>query len=68
MTHRFVDAGDAWRVYADGFGPIQVTYQALDDEQRAEMKAAFLDWVSQYSTDLGIALTYQYLVTAGVRK
>ncbi len=68
LTHRLVDANDAWRVYADGFGPIQVTFQALDNEKRAEMKGAFLDFVSQFSTDLGIALTYQYLVTIGVRK
>lgn len=68
LTHRFVDADEAWRIYSDGFGPIQVTYQALDDEKRAEMKAAFLDWVSQFRTELGIALTYQYLVTLGVKR
>lgn len=68
LTHRLPDTEGAWRVYEDGFGPIRVTSQALDAEKRAELKAAFVDWVSQFSTDLGIALTYQYLVTIGVRR
>ena len=68
LTHRLPDAEEAWRTYEDGFGPIRTTSQALDAEKRAELKAAFVDWVSQFNTDLGIALTYQYLVTIGVRK
>ncbi len=68
LTHRLNSAEDAWRVYLDGFGPIRVTSQALDGEGQANLKAAFVDWVSQFSTDLGIALTYQYLITVGVRK
>ncbi len=68
LTHRLRDAEEAWQVYEDGFGPIRVTSKALDAEKRAELKAAFVDWMSQFSTDLGIALTYQYLVTIGVRK
>jgi hypothetical protein len=68
LTHRAADAEEVWRVYEDGFGPIRATAQALDTDKRAELKAAFVEWVSQFSTDLGIALTYQYLVTIGVRK
>jgi ubiquinone/menaquinone biosynthesis C-methylase UbiE len=68
LTHLLPDAEGAWRVYEDGFGPIRVTSQALDAEKRAELKSAFVDWVGQFSTDLGIALTYQYLLTIGVRR
>jgi len=68
LTHRLPDAAELWRVYEDGFGPIRTTSQGLDAEKRAELKAAFVDWVSQFCTDLGIALTYQYLVTVGIRK
>lgn len=68
LTHRAADAEEVWRVYEDGFGPVRATSQALDADKRAELKAAFVEWVSQFSTDLGIALTYQYLVTIGVRK
>jgi SAM-dependent methyltransferase len=68
LTHRLADATDAWRVYENGFGPIRATSQALDAAKRAELKGAFVDWVSQFQTGLGIALTNQYLVTIGVRK
>ncbi len=68
LTHRLPNAADAWRVYEDGFGPIRTTSQALDADKRATLKAAFVDWVSQFGTDLGIALAYQYLVTVGIRR
>jgi hypothetical protein len=32
------------------------------------LKSAFENWVDDFSTDLGVALTYQYLVTVGTRK
>jgi len=68
LTHRLSDAEEAWRVYEGGFGPIRATSQALDTDERANLKAAFVDWVGQFSTGLGISLTYQYLVTIGVRR
>lgn len=68
LTHRLPNAEGAWRVYEDGFGPIRTTSQALDADKRTTLKAAFVDWVSQFGTDLGIALTYQYLITIGVRR
>ncbi len=68
LTHRLTSAEDIWRVYLDGFGPIRVTSQALDEEGQAKLKAAFVDWVSRFNTDLGVALTYQYLITIGVKK
>ena len=68
LTHRLSSAEHAWRVYEDGFGPIRVTSQALDTVGREELQTAFVDWISQFNTGLGIALTYQYLVIIGVRK
>ena len=68
LTHRLPNAEGAWRVYEDGFGPIRTTSQALDADKRATLKGAFVDWVSQFGTDLGIALTYQYRVTIGLRR
>jgi hypothetical protein len=35
---------------------------------RSKMKSTFENWAEGFSTGLGIALTYQYLVTTGVRK
>ena len=68
LTHRINSPEEAWRIYEDGFGPIRATAQALNTDQRLELKLAFEAWVDGFSTDLGVALTYQYLVTIGVRK
>ena len=63
LTHRLASAAEAWSVYEEGFGPIRMTSQALDAEGRSKLKAAFENCVNGFSTDLGVALTYQYLVT-----
>jgi len=68
LTHRLGSATEAWNIYEGGFGPIRTTSLALDVEDRSRLKAAFEGWVNGFRTDLGIALTYQYLVTIGVRK
>lgn len=68
LTHRVVSSEEAWQVYVDGFGPIRATAGALDPERRSELKAAFETWTNGFSTDLGISLTYQYLLTVGIRK
>jgi ubiquinone/menaquinone biosynthesis C-methylase UbiE len=68
LTHRITSSEEAWRIYEDGFGPIRTTAGALDSDQRSKMKSTFENWVDGFSTGLGIALTYQYLVTTGVRK
>jgi SAM-dependent methyltransferase len=68
LTHRTTSAAEAWNIYVEGFGPIRATAQALDSEQQLKLKLAFEAWVDGFSTGLGVALTYQYLVTIGVRK
>ena len=68
LTHRVTSPEEAWRVYEDGFGPIRATAHALDNDQLLKLKSAFETWVDGFSTDLGVALTYQYLLTIGVRK
>ena len=68
LTHRARSAAETWEIYEKGFGPIRVTAQALDEERRSELKLAFKTWIQGFSTGLGIALTYQYLVTVGTRK
>ena len=68
LTHRVTSPEEAWKVYEDGFGPIRATAQALDTDERAKLKSAFETWIDEFSTDLGVALTYQYLLTVGIRK
>lgn len=46
--------------YEDDFGPIRVTSQALDAAKRAELKGAFVDWVSQFQIGLWIAILMQF--------
>lgn len=68
LTHHASSAEETWEIYVEGFGPIRATAQALDEERRSELKLAFIDWLENFNTDLGTALTYQYLVTVGIRK
>lgn len=68
LTHRVTSPEEAWNIYVEGFGPVRATAQALDDRQRSKLKEAFENWAGEFSTDLGIALTYQYLVTVGIKK
>ena len=68
LTHRVTNPEEAWEIYEEGFGPIRATAQALDSGQRLKLKSAFERWADGFSTGLGVALTYQYLLTIGVRK
>jgi len=68
LTHRVASPAEAWQVYVDGFGPIRATANALEPDRRSELKTAFETWIDGFSTDLGVSLTYQYLVTIGTRK
>jgi ubiquinone/menaquinone biosynthesis C-methylase UbiE len=68
LTHRMDSADEMWNAYEDGFGPIRATSHALNEEGRSQLRSAFIDWLQNYRTDLGIALAYQYLVTIGIRK
>lgn len=68
LTHRVTSPQEAWQEYEDGFGPIRATANALDSDRRLELKTAFETWIDEFSTDLGVALNYQYLLTVGTRK
>jgi ubiquinone/menaquinone biosynthesis C-methylase UbiE len=68
LFHRLGSPSEAWTVYSSGFPPVQAVAGALAPERRAEMRAAFEDWVGTYRTDLGVAIPFQYLVTIGIRR
>jgi ubiquinone/menaquinone biosynthesis C-methylase UbiE len=68
LTHRVTSSEEAWEIYENGFGPIRATAKALDPDRRSELKTEFETWIQEFSTDLGIALNYQYLLTVGTRK
>jgi ubiquinone/menaquinone biosynthesis C-methylase UbiE len=68
LTHRLGSAMEMWDVLESGFGPIRATSHTLNEEDRSRLKSAFIDWIGSFRTDLGVALTYQYLVTIGIKK
>ena len=43
------------------------TTHPSDEAQRNELRAAFMSWVDQFRTDLGISIPFRYLVTIGHR-
>jgi ubiquinone/menaquinone biosynthesis C-methylase UbiE len=45
LTHRLNNADEMWNVYETGFGPIKATSQALNEEDRMQLKTAFKDWL-----------------------
>ena len=40
----------------------------LDSARREALLGAFIEWLADYRTDLGIALPFEYLVTVGRRR
>lgn len=66
-VHRLPDAETVWEEYSRGFGPVRAVANSLDETRLQEMRKAFLDWVNQFRTDLGIAIPFRYVVSAGAK-
>jgi len=64
---RFSSSAAAWNIYTEGFGRLCAVAEAVDEAQRNELRAAFVSWVGQFRTDLGISIPFRYLVTIGHR-
>jgi SAM-dependent methyltransferase len=64
---RFSSSAAAWDAYTQGFGPVRAVAEALDEAQRNELRTAFVSWVDQFRTGLGISIPFHYLVTIGHR-
>lgn len=58
----------AWDVYSRGFGPVMAVAAGLDAGRRDELRHAFIEWATQFRTDLGIGIPLDYLVTIGHRR
>ena len=68
LYHRLASTAEAWEVYSSGFPPVQAIASMLEPSRRDEMRQAFEDWVRQYQTSLGVAIPYEYMVTAGTKR
>src|SRR5262249_38154727 len=64
---RFSSSAAAWGAYTEGFGPVRAVAEALNTVQRNELHTAFVSWVDQFRTGLGISIPFEYLVTIGHR-
>lgn len=64
---RFSSSAAAWDAYTEGFGPVRAVAEALDEARKSELRTAFVSWVDQFRTGLGISIPFQYLVTIGHR-
>jgi SAM-dependent methyltransferase len=64
---RFSSSAAAWDTYTEGFGRLCAVAEADDEAQRKELRAAFVSWVDQFRTRLGVSIPFRYLVTIGQR-
>jgi ubiquinone/menaquinone biosynthesis C-methylase UbiE len=67
VISRFRSAEAAWKTYAAGFGPVRAVAAGLQGDALGAMQRAVVDWTAQFSTDLGIAIPFDYLVTIANR-
>ena len=67
LIQRLPSAEAAWDVYEAGFGPVRAVASSLNKDGRSRMKAEFINWIDAFSTDLGVAIPFRYLVTRGFR-
>jgi SAM-dependent methyltransferase len=67
VISRFASVEASWEAYFNGFGPVRAVAAALSAKRLEEMRQAFMQWMAQFRTDIGIALPIDYLVTVGQR-
>ena len=67
VLSRFPSAAAAWDQYADGFGPVRAVASSLNELQKSELRSAFIAWVEQFRTGLGVSIPIEYLVSVGQR-
>jgi ubiquinone/menaquinone biosynthesis C-methylase UbiE len=67
VVSRFPSAAAAWDQYADGFGPVHAVASSLSEPQKDELRTAFIAWVDQFRTGLGVSIPVEYLVSVGLR-
>jgi hypothetical protein len=67
ILSRFSSSTAAWDAYTEGLDRCARLREALDEARRNELRTAFVSWVDQSRTGLGISIPVQYLVTIGHR-
>jgi hypothetical protein len=54
--------------YLDGFGPLHVLYESLDDAGRHALKADVDAYHEHYKVDAGLHMRREYLIAIGHRR
>ena len=65
-TLRMPSSERVWQVFNQGYGPTKSLHQAID--RKDDLKRDFMALHDRYSTELGVAMPREYLVTIGKRR
>ena len=57
----------AWETFSTGYGAVKALVATLDDTRLGELKRDFVNFHNGFTTELGICVPREYLVTIGVR-
>ena len=57
-----------WELFVGGYGPTKDLAGALEPERRESLKRDFIAYHDGFKSELGVAMSRDYLVTIGIRK
>jgi SAM-dependent methyltransferase len=66
--YREPSAEAAWETFSTGYGPTRALAASLDADRREALRKDFIAFHAAFSTELGISVPREYLLTVGIRK
>lgn len=66
--YREPDSASAWETFVHGYGPTKSLAAGLDQERRDALRQDFVAFHDAFSTDLGVTVPREYLLSVGVRR
>jgi SAM-dependent methyltransferase len=58
----------AWNTFSTSYGPTKSLAASLDESRRAELRRDFIAFHDGFSTELGICVPREYLLTVGIKR
>jgi hypothetical protein len=58
----------AWDAFSTSYGPTRALANSLDESRLADLRRDFIAFHDGFSTELGICVPREYLLTVGVRR
>lgn len=65
---RAPDGAAVWELSVTGYGPTKALAASLDPQRREELKRDVIGYHERFTTELGVAMPREYLLTIGIRK